>query len=141
MGLCFAWIYSLGTNLHKKLPATVSMNITWFKIVLFIPFAYMLFVSVFMYGMFPYIYSGGRPETPLISALIFPLDMLSMLCIIYCIYFNAKALKAAEWQRPVAFRDFAGEFFLISFFSIGVWIFQPRINKLFERNVGFVGQT
>jgi hypothetical protein len=139
MGLCFVWYYSLGTNLHKKLPASVSMHIAWFRMALFIPLAHLLFVTVFLYGMFPYIYSGGRPGAPFITALIFPLDLLSVYCILYCLYFNAKALKAAEWQRPVAFKDFAGELFLFCFFSIGVWILQPRINKLFERNPGFAG--
>src|SRR5690606_7251678 len=57
MGLWFIWFYSMGINLYKKLPATVSMNISLFKIAIFIPFVYMLFVSVFMYGMFPFIYS------------------------------------------------------------------------------------
>src|SRR5690606_34285524 len=133
MGLWFIWFYSMGINLYKKLPATVSMNISLFKIAIFIPFVYMLFVSVFMYGMFPFIYSEGRPDAPFITALIFPLDMLSFGCLLYCLYFNAKALKAAEEQRPVTFKDYIGELFLLCFFSIGVWIFQPRINKLFER--------
>jgi hypothetical protein len=28
-------------------------------------------------------------------------------------------------------RDFAGVFFLIWFFTVGVWIIQQRINKIF----------
>lgn len=134
MGLCFAWIYSTGANLHKKLSAITPMNITWFKIAFFIPIVHMLFVSVFMYRMFPYIYSGVKPDAPFITTLIFALDLLSVFCIFYCLYFNAKVLKAVEWQRPVGFKDFVGEFFLLCFFSIGVWIVQPRINKLFVDN-------
>jgi hypothetical protein len=30
----------------------------------------------------------------------------------------------------VKFKDFVGEFFLVWFFPIGVWILQPTINKL-----------
>jgi len=59
-----------------------------------------------------------------------------LFCMFYCLYFNAKALKAAEWQRPVTFSDFAGEFFMIWFFPVGIWILQPRINKLFENKSG-----
>jgi len=54
----------------------------------------------------------------------------------YCLYFNAKALKTAELQKPLTFSDFAGEFFLLWFFPIGIWILQPRINKLFDPEAG-----
>jgi hypothetical protein len=55
---------------------------------------------------------------------------LSIFCIFYCIYFVAKTIKTVELQRAVKFKDFVGEFFLVWFFPIGVWILQPTINKL-----------
>lgn len=132
--LFFGWFYALGTNLHKKLPATVTMNLTRFKIFIFIPVAYMLFFLVFVSGMFSHFSSGGQPNFS-IFGLIFPLHLFSMFCIFYCLYFNAKALKTVEWQKPVTFSDFAGEFFLLWFFPIGIWIIQPRINKLLDPTV------
>ncbi len=134
VGLFFGWFYALGTNLHKKLPETATMNLMKFKIFLFIPVVYMLLLSVFMFGMFSNISTGGQLN-PAIFALIVPLHLFSMFCIFYCLYFNAKALKTVEWQKPVTFSDFAGEFFLIWFFPIGVWIIQPRINKLFDSTI------
>lgn len=131
VGLFFGWFYALGTNLHKKLPATATMNLNKFKIFLFIPVVYMLFICVFIVGMFSNISSGVEPN-PAIFAVIVPLHLFSMFCIFYCLYFNAKALKTVEWQKPVTFSDFAGEFFLIWFFPIGIWIIQPRLNKLFD---------
>ncbi|MEO8786026.1 MAG: hypothetical protein ABI378_03095 [Chitinophagaceae bacterium] len=134
IGLFFGWFYALGTNLHKKLPSTVTMNLKRFKIFLLIPVVYMLLISVFMVGMFSNISSGGHTN-PAIFILIVSLHLFSMFCIFYCLYFNAKALKTVEWQKPVTFSDFAGEFFLIWFFPIGIWIIQPRINKLFDTNI------
>jgi hypothetical protein len=131
IGLFFGWFYSLGTNLYKKLPVTANMNLTKFKIFLFIPVVYMILLSIFMVGMFSKFASGIQPNLT-IFALIVPLHLFSMFCIFYCLYFNAKALKIVEWQRPVTFSDFAGEFFLIWFFPIGIWIIQPRINRLFK---------
>ena len=96
IGLFFGWFYALGTNLHKKLPAAVTMNLTRFKIFLFIPVVYMLFISVFMFGMFSNISLGGQPN-PAIFAVIVPLHFFSMFCIFYCLYFNTKALKTVEW--------------------------------------------
>jgi hypothetical protein len=131
IGLFFGWFYALGTHLYKKLPATEKMNLTRFKVFLFIPVAYMTFLSIFIFGLFSNILSGIKPN-PGVFALIIPLHLFSMFCIFYCLYFNAKALKAVEWQRSVKFEDYIGEFFLIWFFPIGIWIIQPRINRLFE---------
>jgi len=57
--------------------------------------------------------------------------LFSMFCLFYCLYFIAKALKTVELQRPVTFSDYAGEFFLLWFYPVGVWILQPRINQIF----------
>ena len=126
----FGWFYSMGTMLHRKLPDTVRMNITRFKIFLFIPLIYILFLSFF----FGPISINDDLSGAVMTGLIIPVHLFSMFCIFYCLYFNAKALKAVEWQKNVTFSDFAGEFFLIWFFPIGLWIIQPRINKLVENN-------
>jgi len=55
-----------------------------------------------------------------------------MFCLFYCLYFVAKTLKTVELQREVSFNDFIAEFFLTWFFPIGVWILQPRINKMIK---------
>jgi hypothetical protein len=68
-------------------------------------------------------------------AIIFPLHFFAMFCIFYCLYFVAKTFKTVELQREVTFSDFAGEFFLFWFFPIGVWIVQPKINKMIEEPI------
>ncbi|MTK52576.1 hypothetical protein [Paludibacter sp.] len=128
MGLFLGWFYSLGSNLHKKLPETVNMNLNKFKLFLLIPAVYMLFFSVYIYSVF----ATNTVTNSAIFGIVFPLHLFSMFCIFYCLYFISKELKTVEWQKPVTFSDFAGEFFLIWFFPIGIWIIQPRINKLFE---------
>jgi len=67
-------------------------------------------------------------------AVIIPLHLFSMFCIFYCLYFVAKTIKTVELQREVTFSDFIGEFFLVWFHLIGVWILQPRINKFVQNN-------
>ncbi len=129
VGLFFSWFYALGTNLHKRLPATVPMSLTKFKLFLFMPAIYMILLMAGMELMFAGNKVNIQPN-PLIFLFIVPMHLFSMFCIIYCLYFNAKALKAAELQRPVTFNDFIGEFFLLWFFPVGIWILQPRINKI-----------
>ena len=68
-------------------------------------------------------------------AIILPLHLFSMFCILYSLYFVAKTFKTVELQREVTFSDFAGEFFLIWFYPIGIWIVQPKINKMVEDQV------
>jgi hypothetical protein len=63
---------------------------------------------------------------------IVPLHLFSLFAIFYSMYFAAKTVKSVELQREVIFSDFIAEFFLIWFFPIGVWILQPKLNKLEE---------
>ncbi len=55
-----------------------------------------------------------------------------MFCMFYCLYFVSKTFKIAEMQRETTFSDFAGEFFLLWFYPIGIWIVKPKINKMVE---------
>lgn len=127
------WFNALGINLTKKLPETVKMKLNKFKWFLYFPMIYMLILSVFILGILNGL-SFGLIPTPLLLLLILPIHLFSMFCLFYCLYYIAKTLKAVELQRPVIFNDYAGEFFLLWFFPIGLWIIQPRINKLFAES-------
>jgi len=134
IGLFFGWFYSLGTNLHKKLPPTATMSLIRFKIFLFVPVVYLFLISVFTIVMVTNPSTEWQPN-PAIFAVVIPLHLLSMFSIFYCLYFIAKALKSVEWQKSVTFSDFVGEFFMIWFYPFGIWMLQPRINKLFDTSV------
>ncbi|MFN8145559.1 MAG: hypothetical protein U0073_14145 [Bacteroidia bacterium] len=127
------WLNALGINLTKKLPETVKMKLNKFKWFLYFPMIYMLILSVFILGILNGL-SFGLIPTPLLLLLILPIHLFSMFCLFYCLYYISKTLKAVELQRPVIFNDYAGEFFLLWFFPIGLWIIQPRINKLFAES-------
>jgi amino acid permease len=64
--------------------------------------------------------------------LVVLLHLFSMFCTFYSLYFVAKTYKTVELQREVSFSDFAGEFFMICLCPIGIWIVQPKINKMIE---------
>src|ERR1700761_3997887 len=67
-----SWFYSLGTNLFKRLPVTVKMNLTKFKIFLFVYAAYILFLLTFIGCISINASSDGRLN-PGIFFFIFPL--------------------------------------------------------------------
>ena len=128
-GVYFGWFYVLGTNLPKKLPHSLHMNVVRFRTLLFFPLGYLVLISAFI-ALFPVI----SPDAELSGAvflILVPLHFFAMFCIFYSLYFIAKALKMVELRRPVSFSDFVGEFFMLWFLPVGIWIIQPRINKLF----------
>lgn len=131
VGLFFSWFYALGTGLHEKLPLSAPMKLGRFKIALFLPVAYIAVLPIAILGVTS---NAAAQETfnPLAFLFIIPLHLLSMACIFYCLYFNAKALKTVELQRPAELSDFLGELFLIWFFPIGIWFIQPRVNAIFR---------
>lgn len=134
IGLLFAWLYTLGANLYDKLPPITTLNIARFKLFLVIPIVYILLFSVLAVSIISSITNGEQLHLASYT-LIIPLHLFSMFCIFYCVYFIAKALKTIELQRTVTFSDYAGEFILIWLFPLGIWIIQPRINKLFDKSI------
>ena len=136
MAVLFGWFWSVAIGLQKKVPQNVTMKVKTFKVFFFIPMIYslifMIFFNVSMNELFG---ANTGPSIGLIGglfAVIFPLHLFAMFCIFYTLYFVAKTFKTVELQREVNFSDFAGEFFLIWFFPIGIWIVQPKINKMIK---------
>ena len=97
LGIFFSWFYSMGTNFHKKLPASVTMNLTKFKIYLAIPIIYIFLISVFQIGMISEMAKNNSPN-PAYFLYIIPIHLFSMFCMFYCMYFIAKEFKSVELQ-------------------------------------------
>lgn len=133
MFLFLSWFYYLIKGLNKKIQyqnlKTDSSNLNLFY---FFPVVYMLAI----YWFFPLGFVDSSEENNSINGLsmviVVPAHLFSMFCIFYLMFKAAKTIKIAEVQKPVSFGDFAGEFFLLWFFPIGIWFLQPKINKLAE---------
>ncbi|RED48811.1 hypothetical protein DFQ02_103141 [Seonamhaeicola aphaedonensis] len=135
----FGWFWSISIGLQEYIPTDVKMKVKKFKILFWIPVIYIALLVVFM-GL-SYIgvqYNDSASKATISGALIamiliVPLHLFSMFCIFYCLYFTAKTYKTVQLQREVNFGDFAGEFFLFWFYFVGIWIVQPKINKLLNK--------
>lgn len=64
---------------------------------------------------------------------IMPLHVSAMLSIFYAMIFAAKTIKSAELNKEATLSDYLGDFFLIWFYPLGIWILQPRIQKLLKK--------
>ncbi len=127
----FGWFWAVAVGLQNKVPENVKMKVRKFKIFFIIPMVYMVLIFGFMLIGISALENGANPS-PLFPLIIVPIHLFSMFCIFYCLYFVAKTFKTVELQKEVSFSDFAGEFFMIWFFPIGIWVIQPKINKMIE---------
>ncbi len=133
-----SWVYQLATGLHSKLPSGHTMKLRRFYLAFFYPMVYLTIVVVcmgwFAYYMIQLSESGGQPDPSnfIWFILIIPFHFLALFCMFYVLYFNAKSLKSVELQRIATMNDYIGEFFLLWFSVIGIWLLQPRINQIFS---------
>ena len=116
----FGWFWSMGSFLSSIVQPALRLKMGFFRFALIYP---ALYVFAFI-GFF-------QSPKPALFAVIFPLHLFAMFCMFYNLYFVSKSLALAETGKPASFYDYAGPFFLIWFFPIGVWIIQPRINRLY----------
>ncbi len=127
-GVFFGWLWALGFEQQRLLPDDLRLNTRLFKVFFWIPAIYITLLVYAMIAIFDGISENSTDPDPGLILFIIPVHLFSMFCIFYCIYFAAKTIKTIELGRPVTFGDFAGEFFLIWFYPIGVWIIQPKVN-------------
>ena len=119
--LCFlAWFWSIGSFLSSIVQPALRLKIGFFRFALVYP-------ALYIFAFIPFFLS----LKPVLFAVIFPLHLFAMFCLFYSLYFVSKSLVLTETGKSASFYDYAGPFFLLWFFPIGVWIIQPRINRLY----------
>jgi hypothetical protein len=123
----FSWLWSLGTRLYEYAPEELRTKPTKLKFGLVFAFTYMVFFMTLFSGL------SGVKE-PKFVAYILPFHFLSMFFMFYSIYYVARHLALIEENKAVSFYQFAGPFFLLWFFPVGIWFIQPRINKLYSEH-------
>ena len=140
--IVMGWQWSITVGLQDKMPEEEKIPLKRFKIVFFVlvllSFVPLIAVITYSAGMVSFEYSL---EGFLNLFLMFlPLFLLGMFCSIHTYYYAAKTVKAVELQRKLKFSDFAGELFLIWFYFIGVWIIQPKVNRMVEEEELIIGE-
>lgn len=137
MVVYLAWIYSVSIGLQPKVPENVKMKVKKFKVFFYIPIIY-YFVFMIGFSILFANFTKANSESNFIFLdqifpYLLPIHIFVVFCMMYTLYFAAKTIKTVELQREVKFGEFVGEFFLIWFYFIGVWILQPKVNKMVEK--------
>lgn len=118
--LCFnGWFWIMRSFLYSVVGLQLRPRLGLFRFALIYP---ILYLPIFMISF---------PQQPTAFAFIFPLHVLATFCMFYLLNFVSRNLVLAETGKNVTFYDYAWPFFLLWFFPIGVWIVQPRINRLY----------
>lgn len=118
---CFlAWFWSMGSFLSSIVKPALKLKMGFFRFALVYP-------ALYIFAFLPVLLS---PEPAWLAAIV-PFHLFAMFCLFYSLYFVSRNLVLAEKGEPASFYDYAGPFFLIWFYPIGVWIVQPRINRLY----------
>ncbi len=122
---CFlAWQWATGSFLNSIVHTALKMKTGFFRFSLVYP---ALYFFVF--------WATFHSSEPVVFAVIFPLHAFATFCMFYQLYFVSKSLVSAETGRPAGFFDYAGVFFSIWFFPVGIWTIQPRVNHLYEKSL------
>ena len=135
MVMVFGWIWTISTALHKKLPPGVNLNLRQFQLMFAIPIIYCLVILGWInFANFTDQYGEQDDLGGGVIVFIVVMHLISIAFILLGIRFAAKTLKSIELGRLAKFGDYAGEFFLIWFSPVGIWILQPRLNRLAKQS-------
>ena len=118
--LCYlTWFRSMGLFLVSIEKPALRMKSAFFHFAFFYPAIYIV-IFVFLIS---------DPPAPA-YAIVTP-HLLCMFCLFYLIYFVSRSLVMIETGKPVPFSEYAVPFFLLWFSPLGVWIIQPKVNRLY----------
>lgn len=130
----FTWLWQVSTSFQVLLPEGESLNLRIFKMLFTLPLIAMVVMAYAFYNVFEMIQSQ---EFDFVSfGLIFLMATIMFPTVLYLMYVPAKTIKSAEAGAKLKFGEFAGEFFLVVFFFIGVFALQPRVNALYAKLKG-----
>ena len=120
------WIYAIGIYGQIKLD---SLKLPTLKTKLFkiniIAFPILLIIL----GLIAPERNYGT-EFSLLEIVLIPFGLYMFYALFYCIIFACRTLSMIELKKEVNFSDYLGNFFLMLFLIIGIWILQPKITKL-----------
>ena len=129
--LLFGWIYSIGKVLNENNSEIIKKLNIWSIIYL---------ISIIPLGIrFHNMLSQSYER---LNILIFIVSgIIGLVSIINIGIISAKSIKETEKQEKLNFGNYALEFFIVLYMIIGVWILQPRLNKLINSAESTTGKN
>lgn len=124
------WLLSIVNSLLKKNRDLINLNKYKFFGLLFISLLYSIIISIY------FCFSYNNYEEPLwIFLIIIPANVFLAYSYFFILNFIAKLIATVESQKAVTFENYAGYFFCLIFFPIGIWWLNPKIKSLLNFEV------
>ena len=123
----YGWIGSVGSAISQR--TSVSMPTGRFRLSLWTSAICSILLLVYFWAYPQYLQATDNEEAvPII--LVGVLVFVALFTLFYCLSFMARAIVQLERGRRVTSSEFYSEFVMAVVFPIGIWLLQPRINKL-----------
>ena len=134
----FGWYYAVLEGLKERIPAEAKIPMKTVKGFLIFCLFYLVILAVLMGWLFSYLGSGFRPDESLVLIIlaVIPFHLFFAFCMIYSWVYVGKAIKCAESGKNEKFYDYASDFILCWFWFVGIWLLQPRIQRMLEEGNG-----
>ena len=129
----YGWMWSVGHGLQQRMPREFRRPTIGFAAVL-ITLAGLCVASVAYHGDMLLIMDEERAFT-LLFWTVLPLLVVWMLSHLYCSAYIADLVLTAEQEREPDTHEWLQLSLLIWLFPVGIWIVQPRINRLARAEV------
>lgn len=122
------WTFGVGERLYNKLQDKSVLNLKRFKTLIDFGFIYSIIVAFFFNGGY-YISSDNISQYGWKAWIISPLHLILMCSMIYTIYFLSKCIAILRNKQE----EYGWYMLGFWFFPIGIWIIQPRIIELLNK--------
>jgi hypothetical protein len=121
--LSVGWVWSAGSYLVSITPLDLRPSVGFFRFAVFYELVYpCMFMAVML---------GGRLSLTTFLVVL-PFHFFGAFLALYGLYFVTRALALAEKGKAVGASEWIVSFFLLWFFlPVGVWVVQPKINRLY----------
>jgi hypothetical protein len=125
-----SWLWFAASFFNTITKKSLRLRLTFFQLTLACLLLYLLVaIPIFQREV-----ALPNALVGLSAALFLPLHFVAIFAVLYIFYFVSKSLVLAEAGGPVRFSAYVGPLLLFWFFPLGVWLLQPRINRLHLAN-------
>ena len=130
--LCyFLWVAAAGKKFSES-PDSPPMKTQRFLISLWISGLCHLFLLIYFWS-YPQNLNQTEKDEVIPVMVVGLIVFAALFTLFYCLSFMARAIVQLERGRRITSSEYFGEFIMAVIFPLGIWLLQPRINRLNER--------
>ena len=137
----FLWIMAISINVKNIVPRNLRIVSLILYSVIGVAILFLILNSAYTYYL-GYVHSSNSESSDAsnLFGTLLAKEFFIYFYVMPILYISfsltvAKLFKSAEQNTSAKFNEYAGDFFMFLFSIIGVWILQPRINKMFSKRL------